>query len=386
MIKNTHHPTITIGHLDTGVSAEHPALIGRVRKFIAIDKNGNVMKKRQAYDSGTHGTHTAGIIFASVDNEVQGLAPEIKLCVVSIPAVGKTLLSLLTGMDALLDCNIDIACMPVGVLQKTPLFMRMLEAFHAKDVLVIAPSGNKGEGNVHAPGCYPDVLSVGAVDKNGRVAKFSGSYCDEKGLCLKPDIVAPGVDILSAAPGNKAKKRSGTSMACAYVIGIAAGLLQSKPQAKPDDIKKALLATTKQLPSNQRHRCRTGIIQPKAALNYLLNGAGPSPAPDMAECPLFLKQPYIDRRLLNKYKRAKPEEPVESIVMARKHDQGQHRNSTSELLERMREESAVAPGTVRFFRNADMAYVQAGRPFYAELLKQSDLFVCSAVDVGIFEN
>ena len=374
--------SVTIGHLDTGVCCQHPALSGKVRKFIALDKNGNAAESDQGYDTAFHGTHTAGIICHNYYNGLKVSTVDPELNVVSVPERGKTLLNLLTGMDLLLDCNINIACMPIGVLKKTPVFLGLIEAFHKKGILVIAPIGNNGEGNVHSPGCYPGVLSVGAVDENGNVARFSGSYQDENGHCLKPDIMAPGVNILSAAPGNKTKKRSGTSMACAYVAGIAARLRQAKPGTSAEDIKNALLNTTRQLPPGQEHRCRTGIAHPEAALDYLLDSLPPAALPGAKLLKKFdqnfllefsIKQPYIDPRLRSQYQRAKPDEKIESVIAPKK------------LIPEVKKKIKAAPEITRYFKNADMAYIRAERLFYDELLNHGDLFLCSAVDISIFE-
>jgi hypothetical protein len=326
-----------------------------------------------------HGTHTAAIICRTAENEETGFASEIKLCAVSVPRGGKILLNLVLGMDALLDCDIKIACMPVGVLQKTPVFIRMIEAFYKKGILVIAPAGNRGKGNLHSPGLYPSMLTVGASDQNGNPAKFSGSCTEKNGNCIKPDIMAPGVNILSAVPGGKRKTRSGTSTSCAYIAGIAAKLLAAKPNASPDQIKNALMATAESLPQHHRDRCKTGIIRPDSALKYLLTGKKESFAFDI---PLFLKQKYIDPRFADRYERAKPDEKIESLIIAQSDENEQKKDLTKRLIEQSAEQSGTMPAKVRYFKNADLAYIEAKRAFYTELLEQAELFVCSATDIN----
>ena len=174
-------------------------------------------------------------------------------------------------------------------------------------------------------------------------------------------------------------------MAAAYIAGIAAGLLAAKPDAKPDEIKNALLATAKPLAPGQAHRCRTGIVRPGAAFKYLLNGDSRPLDSESFGRPLFLKQPYIDKRLLNRYKKAKADERIESIVIARKNAGQSAPDGTKKLIKEAGKKSGFEPDSVKFFKNADMAYIQAGRYFYAELLKLPDLFACGAADVSIFE-
>ncbi len=387
---------LLIGHLDTGISSSQAWLIERTAKFFALDQTGGLCRSDQVYDRAGHGTHTAGIIFADAYNGLPRLHPDTKLCAVSLSENGKILLNLLTGMDLLLDCDIHILCMPVGVLQRTPLFQPLIRASLDRGILVIAPVGNKGKGNADSPGFYPGVLSVGAVDENGNVAGFSGSFHDEAGHCLKPDIMAPGVNILSAAPGGKTRKRSGTSMACAYIAGAAARLWQAKPNASAHDIKKALLNTALSLRPHQKHRCRTGIAQPKAALDDLLkappgipaNGRGePWGHPDAvlhtSAVPPFLTQPFIDQRFFNMYKRAKPDSLLESIIIPKKH--GRKTLPGMELIRRVQEKTGAEPQIIRHFKYADLLHIKGQRSFFQGLLEHPDLWVCSAVDISVFD-
>lgn len=77
------------------------------------------------------------------------------------------------------------------------------------------------------PSTAPKVLSVGAYDARYlTMAAFSGRGYTRNGQFIKPDVVAPGVDITSTAPGGGYSQRSGTSMAAPYVSGIAAQMME----------------------------------------------------------------------------------------------------------------------------------------------------------------
>ena len=71
------------------------------------------------------------------------------------------------------------------------------------------------------------VISVGAYDSGtGQPAYFSGRGYQTEAFYNKPEIVAPGVNITSAAPGGAYDIRTGTSMAVPFVTGAAACLMQ----------------------------------------------------------------------------------------------------------------------------------------------------------------
>lgn len=111
-------------------------------------------------------------------------------------------------------------------------------------VLLLALSGC-----IDSPGDGVKVITVGATDCKGHIADFSGSGPTRDGR-TKPDIVAPGVNVIASAPlGLKDLKyvdtyyarSSGTSLSTPAVAGVAALLLQKNPSLSPAGVKAALL-------------------------------------------------------------------------------------------------------------------------------------------------
>ena len=95
------------------------------------------------------------------------------------------------------------------------------------------------------PGNSPDAITVGAVDKSNYWACFSsGGYVNGT---IKPDVVAPGMNINSSVPGGGYASNSGTSMAAPHVAGAVAMLLQSSPGLAPVDVKYIIERTCKDL-------------------------------------------------------------------------------------------------------------------------------------------
>ena len=144
-----------------------------------------------------------------------------------------------------------------------------LARLRRRGILTVATIGKGSSGRFDSPGCYPQVLSVGACDHRRRPAIFSGSYyAEDTERRLKPDVLAPGVDIRSAASGGGLVRSSCTSMASASVAGIAARLFTApkRPQARSSRRSCAALAPS------LSHRVRHGIVDLDAALQLLQSG------------------------------------------------------------------------------------------------------------------
>jgi subtilisin family serine protease len=122
-----------------------------------------------------------------------------------------------------------------------PALGRVLAAARQKGAVLVAAAGNAGpKSSPLWPAADPNVIAVTATDYDDRLFAMAnrGSHVA---------IAAPGVDILVAAPGESYKMESGTSFAAAFVSGVAALLLERKPQSGPDAIKKVLLSTARDL-------------------------------------------------------------------------------------------------------------------------------------------
>jgi subtilisin family serine protease len=120
------------------------------------------------------------------------------------------------------------------------------------------------------------VKLVGAITPGDRVARLSGNQVFKRPTdFVKPNLVAPGIEIPLAKPGGGLQIRSVTSMAAAHVAGVAALLFQAKPQASALDVEDAILTTCTPLPESSEERCGRGLINPLGALDALLsNGQG----------------------------------------------------------------------------------------------------------------
>jgi len=275
-IEHLHHlrvkgEGVKIGHLDTGVDGTHPTFEGRIAEFRKFGYCGINEESIPAFDSGWHGTHTAGLLVGeSVEGKWFGIAPASKLYSGMVIEEGNVLSRILAGLDWLIDCRVHVVSLAVGISTYTPVFHTIIQAMTYRNIIVICPIGNRGAGQAATPGVYPETLTVGAADASGRVAKFSGSYHrNNTSECHKPNLIAPGTDILSAIPGGKLAVKTGTSMAAAQVAGLAALLWSAYPKVSASYVKTSLIESCTPLSLDQNHRSVAGIVRPIEAFELL---------------------------------------------------------------------------------------------------------------------
>jgi len=121
-------------------------------------------------------------------------------------------------------------------------------------VLPVVPTGNGGPNVVWSPGCFPEVLSVGAVDSALEPAAFSGGGPGPPPFeaNVSPAVAGLGVDVYSSVERDAAgtsfyARRSGTSQATPYVTGIAA-LVAAKTGLRGAELRQHLETTAHGLP------------------------------------------------------------------------------------------------------------------------------------------
>ncbi|KOV67878.1 S8 family serine peptidase [Streptomyces sp. MMG1121] len=248
---------VTVAVLDTGVDLSHPDLKDRVtttKSFIdgqeVADRNGH----------GTHVTSTVGGSGAASDGKEKGVAPDATL------AVGKVLSDqgsgsesqIIAGMEwAARDVHARIVSMSLGSTEASDGTDPMAEAVNTLSketgALFVVAAGNTGApSSIGSPGAADAALTVGAVDSADQAAYFTSAGPRYGDNALKPDISAPGVDILAArsqlvSGSGYYTTMSGTSMATPHVAGVAALLAQEHPDWTGAQLKDALMSSSKQL-------------------------------------------------------------------------------------------------------------------------------------------
>ena len=115
---------------------------------------------------------------------------------------------------------------------KTPSF-----SGKAVGAVIVAAVGNDGQEKTRFPAAFEEVIAVTATDARDRLYTQAnrGSFVG---------VAAPGVDSVTTGPGNSIQSLSGTSMAAAYVSGVAALLLERDPTLKPAEVRALIEAST----------------------------------------------------------------------------------------------------------------------------------------------
>jgi subtilisin len=233
---------VRVGHLDTGVDRSHLALLKAVRDYMLTDYDGFEVPGARARDTDEHGTHTAATIAGrAVAGRYVGVAPEAQLYCTTVIEGGNGTARILAGLDWVIRQGARIINLSLGMPGYHEDFHELIEAVRGRGVLTVAAVGNDFPGSSRSPGNYDNVLSVGACDSALRVAEFSSSqWFARAGNPLVPDLVAPGVGVVSARSGGGYLELSGTSMATAHITGLAALLWGAKPSASMTDIENAI--------------------------------------------------------------------------------------------------------------------------------------------------
>ena len=146
-------------------------------------------------------------------------------------------------------------------IEKSAVGISQLEQSGNKDVLLLLVPVVLAclQALIDSPGDGVKVITVGATDKNGHIASFSGSgpTRDDR---IKPDVVAPGVDIISIVPVGVKRpnpvdiyysRESGTSISAPMAAGLSALLLQANGNLTAAGVKAAMTRGATKLNSTQ---------------------------------------------------------------------------------------------------------------------------------------
>jgi subtilisin family serine protease len=287
---------VLVGVLDTGVDADHQEFSGRSINYRYVDPFGT--SDQNDYDVRGfnpdirgHGTEVCGVI---AGNSI-GIAPEVDLYVASVieSQTNKTsFLRVMRGLNWLMQqfqseenrnkpavLNMSICFPSFSTFTPSPdiptkealqsliddLQTQIVTLLTQANVLAVVSIGNGGTGKFNYPGAFQQVLGVGAIDFQGKLAAFSGSG-KPSGEVSKPDIVGYGVDVCTShnrdfMGTHYYKPTGGTSISSPYVAGIAALYRCQQPTLTVEEVRTKIIENAFKLDDQPSEGVGAGLVR-----------------------------------------------------------------------------------------------------------------------------
>jgi len=231
--------SVLVAIVDTGIDWSHSDLAANYVPLGYDWVNGD----EDPMDDNGHGTHVAGIIAATLNNEfgIAGLAQVSIMAEKGLDWNGTGYADdLANAITHATDQGADIISMSWGSYESSILIYRAIIRAYNSGVLLVASAGNDATNKRVYPAAYDEVIAVTATDQYDNIASFS-NYGDWV------ELSAPGVSIYSTLLNDNFGYKSGTSMAAPHVSGVAALIWSVYPQETRDDVRMRLRSTSDDL-------------------------------------------------------------------------------------------------------------------------------------------
>lgn len=263
---------VTVAVIDTGVSRV-PDLADT--KF--VKGYDFVNDKEEADDDNGHGTHVAGTIAQSTNNNygVAGIAYEASIMPLKVLSAsgGGTVTDIAEAIKFAADNGANVINMSLGGGGSTELLQEAVDYAYSKGVVIVAAAGNEGRNSSSFPARYPHVISVSALGPNGEKAPYSN-------FGAGVDISAPGgsddgkilQETIDEETGEPTfAEFQGTSMASPHVAGVAA-MVRSLGIDNPDEIETILTKSSRVVKEDPLNHFGAGQLDAAAAVNLTQKG------------------------------------------------------------------------------------------------------------------
>jgi serine protease len=262
--------------IDTGIS-QVPDL--KETKFVA--GYDFVNDRDSATDDNGHGTHVAGTIAQSTNNNygVAGVAYEAKLMPLKVLSAGGggTVADIAEAIRFAADNKADVINLSLGGGGESSAMREAIEYAYQKGVVIIAAAGNSGQSSADYPARYPRVIGVAALSPSGDKAPYSN-------FGSGVDLAAPGGDTAAGEAGGILQNTinpqtgesifaayQGTSMAAPHVAGVAA-LIKSAGVKNPDEVRVVLTESARKVQEDSLNQFGSGKLDAAAAVRLALKG------------------------------------------------------------------------------------------------------------------
>lgn len=269
---------VTVAVIDTGISPVPDLQNTKIVKGYDF-----VNDRVEAEDDNGHGTHVAGTIAQSTNNDygVAGIAYEASLMPLKVlgNGGGGTVADIAEAIRYAADNGADVINLSLGGAGESELLSEAIAYAHQKQVVLVGAAGNAGENAASYPARYPHVIGVAALDASGHRAPYSnfGAGVD---LAAPGGVVAEDGNQLGGILQNTIDPTTGeavfvafqgTSMAAPHVAGVAA-LVKAAGVKEPDAVLEVLKQSARVVKEDPLNYYGAGQLDAAAAVKLALKG------------------------------------------------------------------------------------------------------------------
>ncbi|HOP06534.1 MAG TPA: S8 family serine peptidase [candidate division Zixibacteria bacterium] len=225
---------VVVAVIDNGLVFDHPILqdMQTVEGRDLLDDDNDPSETMEGLYVG-HGTFVTSLVWLT--------APDCQIMPIKAfdgNGVGDVF-SLIQAIHWAKSHGANVINLSCGVDVNSPILRSAIQAALSSGVVMVSAAGNSGDSTYYYPAAYDGVIGVTAIDENEMRADFAcyGSFVD---------LVAPGVDVYGALPGETDWGTwSGTSFSSPLVAGTAALVLQLNPEMLPGQVQNHLRASAR---------------------------------------------------------------------------------------------------------------------------------------------
>jgi serine protease len=263
---------VTVAVIDTGVSR-----VPDLQKTEFVEGYDFVNDKVDAADDHGHGTHVAGTVAQSTNNNygVAGIAYQAKIMPLKVLASsgGGTVADISEAIRFAADKGANVINMSLGGGGESQVMKEAIAYAHQKGVVVVAAAGNANRNAAEYPARYPYVIGVSALDSAGKKAPYSnygaGIDISAPGGSDSARIIQETVDPRTNQPVFAGFQ--GTSMASPHVAGVAA-LIQSTGTSNPDEVLSILEKSARKVEQDPFNHFGAGYLDSAEAVKLAMQG------------------------------------------------------------------------------------------------------------------
>lgn len=263
---------ITVAVIDTGVTK-----VPDLNQTEMVPGYNFVEDKDEALDDNGHGTHVAGTIAQSTNNNygVAGVAYKAKIMPLKVlsSSGGGTVADIAEAIRYAADNGASVINLSLGGGGESKLMQEAIDYAYYKGLVLVAAAGNSNQNSASYPARYPHVIGVTALDSAGKKAGYSNFGA---GI----DISAPGgsetakilQETIDPSTGQTLFAGfMGTSMASPHVAGVAA-LVKAAGVTQPDDVVKIIKQSAIKVQEDPLNHFGAGQLDAAGAVQLALKG------------------------------------------------------------------------------------------------------------------